>query len=1151
MVRYERYKRLGAIIFYLFGFIPVLSAQTMNDGSRYNANSVLATGKWIQLKVKEDGIYKLTYDDIKKQGINDPSKVKIYGYGGWILPEDFTQPYIDDLPEVAVYMDKGSDGVFSSGDYLLFYARGTTKWTYNPTRDVYEHENNPYSTYGSYFMTESDTAPKEMETSKLLPSSSGYVSLSAFDDYAVHEKDSISILNSGRDLFGENFVSNAGKQSFTFTIPGITSDPGKARLSFAAAPPATTPVTLSIDGQDILNLSVGVVPAGNYYLKAISVDSWGNWNGDKSEKVTATVTYNSAGQSIAYLNFIALNMKRSLQFYPVAYTFFRSKESLSNPVTYSIGNPPASCQIWDVTSNSDIRLMETESKNGRLQFSTPASDTLREFVMVDFSKSFPTPDFAGEIDNQNLHALSPLDMVIITPTVYKEQAQALADKHTQQSGLKVAVVDEQWVFNEFSSGTPDATAYRRFMKMFYDRATSDADKPKYLLLFGDGIFDNRHLTSTGAKTDPKYYLLTYQVKESLDEQTSYGTDDYFGFLDDNEGTRLSSDGLDIGVGRFPVSTVNQAVDAVNKVSDYMDNTQYGDWKTNLIFSADKTDTDSPGLFAEHAKQADLLATYMEQNYPEYILNKYYIDAYKLVSANGKLTCPDAKKSLLNRLKDGCFLFNYTGHGNTTNLAGTDLLNIADVRQMNFDNLPLWITATCDFGWFDGFDTSGGKAAFLNKTSGAIALFTTSRVVNSQNNFDLNNQLIRYLFLKEGGKHLALGDVLRLGKNQLGNDSNKLNYVLLGDPALVLNYPEWNISLDSINGNLVSDGETIELNALDKVTISGVITDENGTRMDNFTGTLKANIFDGQQTMQSVSMNSAGGRFTFTDYPGMIYSGNADVKNGAFSLTFNIPLDISYSQTNGKMGLYAYDQSQMKDAVGSFKQYKLSGTGDNPDDTGEGPEIVTMFLNTENFKDGDQVNETPYFYAKVTDNSGINLSGSGIGHDILLTIDNNPAWTFPLNSYYQANDITEGTVGFSIPELPQGKHSLTFRVWNIYNNSTLDSLNFTVVKGYKPTIIDLQAGGNPARDYTYFMFSHNLPETTLKVEIGVYDLTGRTVWTHSETGSSGFLKQYPVKWDLNNNAGSRVPSGMYIYRATVSTANSKEATQSKKIIVLGQ
>ena len=1150
MIKYEKCKRLGTIILFLLGFVSFIPAQNINDGSRYADNSVLSAGKWIQLKVREDGIYKLTYDDIKKQGINDPSKVKIYGYGGWILDEDFSQPYVDDLPEVAVYMNKGSDGIFSSGDYLLFYGRATIKWTYNSTRGVYEHENNPYATYGSYFMTESDTGPKEMETIKLPGTSSGAVLLSDFDDYAVHEKDSMSIINSGRELFGESFVNRSSKQSFTFTIPGITSDPGKMRLSFAAAPKETTPVWLTVGEQDTLSLSV-YAPSSDYQ-KASLADNWGNWNGDKSEKVTATVTYNSSNQSVANLNFIALNMKRSLQFYPVPYTFFRNRESLSNqnPLTYSIGNPTASCQVWDVTQNYDTRLMETESKNNRLQFTTPASGALREFVMVDLSKSFPVPEFAGPVQNQNLHALSPVDMVILTPTVYLKQAEQLAEVHRQASGLRVAVIDDRLVFNEFSSGTPDATAYRRFMKMFYDRATNDSDKPKYLLLFGKGLFDNRHLTNDGAKRDANNYLLTYQVKESLNETTSYGTDDYFGFLDDNEGKNISSDGIDIGIGRLPISTVVQAEDAVNKISNYMDNKQYGNWKTNLIFTADMAKgSDSPFI---HVKQADMLATYMEQNYPEYMLSKYYIDAYKLVDVNGKATALEAKQGMLNQLKEGCFLLNYTGHGSTTSWSAQDLLNITDVMQMNFVNLPLWITATCDFGAFDGISTSGGEAAFLNKTSGAIALYTTSRVVYSDSNYNINDQLIRYLFRKEDGKHYLLGDVLRLSKNQLGSDANKLNYVLLGDPALVLNYPEWSVQLESINGIPIQENDTVTLKALDKVTISGAIYDETGKRADNFTGSLRANIFDSRQTIESVNKDNSGNRFSFTDYPGMIYSGNTEVEKGEFNLTFNVPLDISYSkETLGKMGLYAYDQTLGKDAIGSFLNYHLAGSNDSLENTGLGPEITAMYLNTEDFKNGDSVNETPFFYAEVRDENGINLSGSGMGHDLELRIDNNPAWTYSVNSYYDAIDVTQGTVGFSIPELSEGKHQLQFRVWNILNNSSVDSLSFTVVKGYRPTILELQANENPAHTRTFFTLNHNLPETELNVEIGVYDLIGRTVWLYSEKGSSGYLQQYPIEWDLINNAGNRVLPGIYIYRATIRTANSKEATQAKKIIVLGQ
>ncbi|GHT07236.1 peptidase C25 [Bacteroidia bacterium] len=1141
-------KHFYLLLTFMLAMTPFQGVKAFNDGSRYAEKSRLASGKWIQLKVTDNAVYKLTYDEIKKSGISDPAKVKIYGYGGWILDEDFTKPYIDDLPEVSVYMNKGSDGVFNSGDYLLFYGRGTRKWTYDKIRDVYEHENNPYSTYGSYFLTESETGPQEMEVISPVSGLFSGIALRTFDDYAVHERDSLSITNSGRELFGESFVNKPANQLFTFNVPGITSDPGKVRLSFAAAPKSTTPVSLSIDGQQLLNLSL--YPASDYYQKANLADRWGAWNGEKAEKVAVTVSYNSSGQSVAFLNLIALNMKRNLQFYNEAYTFFRDKESLRNPVKYFIQNANSNCQVWDVTDNFDTRAVQTELGGSELTFETRADGILHEYVLVDLTKSFPSPQVIAEpVNNQNLHGLEQTEMVILAPTVFLPQAKTLAEKHRSHSGLKVTVVDDKWVFNEFSSGTPDATAYRRFMKMFYDRAVSDSDKPKYLLLFGDGIFDNRHLTNI--KIDPKYYLLTYQLKESVNEIYSYGTDDYFGFSDDNEGTSISSDELDLGIGRFPVSSIDQANNAVNKVIAYMDNKQLGNWKNKIIFTADNTDSNTPGPgFCEHAAQADDVAQYVENNYPEYMISKYYMDAYKPITVNGKVTFPEAKKSFLSSLKEGCFLLNYTGHGSTTAWSSEDMLNISDIRQMTYENLPLWITATCDFGWFDGTETSAGELAFLNKNSGAIALYTTTRVVYSANNFAINKQLVQNIFKKENGQHLRLGDILRYSKIALKGDSNKLNYVLLGDPALELNYPGLHVQLESVNGKPVQNTEDLVFKALDKVSISGNIVDESGNKVDDFSGSLKTNVFDSRRTIESISTNTDGGHFSYINYPNMIYMGNNEVKNGSFDVTFTVPLDISYTKDQGKMNFYASDSQTKRDASGSFRQYVLAGTGDNPDNE-EGPEIIRIFLNTENFRDGDKVNETPFFFANVFDEDGINRTGSGLGHDIMISIDGNPAWTYILNNYYDPVDDREGNIGFSIPELPAGYHTLTFRIWDILNNPSVDSLHFNVVKAYKPAIFDLQARENPARLNTYFVLSHDLPETPLNVQIRVYDLTGRSVWTYSERGSSGYMKYYPVEWNLVNGAGNRVQPGVYIYRAIISTATGKEATKAKKIIVLGQ
>ena len=1144
MNKMEKAKGLFFVIL-LFSFSSLFSAN-------YAENSVLSSGKWIQIQVKENAVYKLTYDEIKKMGIDDPSKVKIYGYGAWVLDEDFKKPYIDDLPEVAVWINKGSDNIFNSGDYLLFYGRGTTKWIYNTSTDFFEHENNPYSTFGSYFLTESNSGPKEMSNISHEPTTpkpwSG-TRLTTFDDYVLHEKDTIAYIQSGRELFGESFVGR-NNRDFSFYIPGITSDPGKARLSFAAAAQVTTPVSLSIGGQSILNLNVPTLSGD--YRKAFLVNGVAVWSGEKKEQVTATISYNAARQVIANLNYLSLRMKRQLKFYD-GYTFFRNAESLKNTVEYVVGNAGSQSLIWDITNNFDAGLVPTTKEGNNLIFWAERSNILREYVMVDYNKTFPTPQLIGEVKNQNLHNLPQTEMVIIVPEVYSSQAERLAERH-RSTGLSVTIVQPEWIYNEFSSGSPDATAYRRFMKMFYDRATTEEEKPKYLLLFGDGIFDNRFLTRDAAKMDPRYYLLTFQMRESTNEQTSFGSDDYFGLLDDNEGTQIHSGGLDIGIGRFPVSSVTQAENAVNKVLSYMDNTVYKEWKNRVIFTADNTDKTTVGSFCVHALQADTISQYIENHHPEYMIVKSYMDAFKVVDVNGRATVPDAKNKFLTNMKEGCLLFNYTGHGSSSSLSAEDMLRLEDIRRMNFEGLPLWITATCDFGWFDRTDkASAGEEVFLNKNSGAIALFTTSRVVNSSDNAHINSRFVRNLFSKENGKHLRLGDVLRKSKNAMLSNSNKLNFTLLGDPALRLHFPNLTVQLEKINDEVIDENETYTFKALDRIKLEGKIVDENGATVTGFNGKIKTNVFDSKQQVNSIRTNDAGGYFSFFDYLNLVYIGNNEVKDGKFSVSFNVPLDISYAKDNGKINFYAYDEETGLDANGYYSKYRLAGTADNSNFGDEGPEILSMFLNSESFKDGDNVNETPYFVARVFDEEGINMTGSGLGHDITICINNSANLTYPLNSYYIPDETNEneGEIKFSIPALPPGKHELTFKVWDILNNSSTASLTFNVVAGLKPHLYDITATNIPARDKTDFLLSHNRPESEIEVEVSVYDLTGRIVWTHREAGSSSWLRQYPIEWNLTDKAGRRVEMGTYLYRAIISTPEGKEATKSKKIIVLRQ
>ncbi len=1139
----------GIILLTAFFLIVHCSSAASGPGDRYISSSGLAKGKWVKLQVNDNAIYKLTYEDIKGMGIEDPSKANIYGYGGWILDENFmNNTYIDDLPEVSCWVNKGGDNVFGPGDYLLFYGRGVIKWYYS-SKSGFEHVNNPYATYGCYFLTQGERGPKEMES--IDAGSGSPVGMNTFIDYYLHEKDLFSVIDSGRELFGENFINNT-KQTFRFDIPGAKSS-GNATLSFAAGTLTSAEVAMNVNGVKMIAAS---------YMKTSLSDDHGSIKTSTvsctnlQEQNTVDVIF-SGSASLAALNFIRLNVERELKNYGEACLFFRNKpqysagSSTQSPVKYEIGNA-SGLLVFDVSDNYNAKLVKTTPSGSNLQFiSSPSGSTLSEFALVNPDKSFPKPISLGVVENQDLHALPQTDMVIICPRVFLPQANMLAEEHRTRSHLRVTVAEASQIYNEFASGTFDATAYRRFMKMFYDRAETEGDRPRYLLLFGDGIYDNRFLVSDAKNLNKNNFLLTYQVAESLNEATSYGTDDYFGFLRDaNES--LGSSVLMLGIGRLPVRTQAEATTVVEKIIHYMNNTNRGKWKNNLIIAADNSDNKNAGnSFCQHAAQAEQISNIVELRHPEYLLNKVYLDGFKEDVTGGKSGYPGANRKLDELFKSGVFLFNYMGHGSKSGLAAENFITMAKVNQMSFKNLPLWITATCSFGWFDCLSGSAGEAVLLNKQGGGIALFTTTRLVYISNNFDINKQFTEHLFVQQDGEYLRLGDIMRQSKVALQSDANKLNYILLGDPALRLNYPKPGIEIREINGAPV-DNDNVHFKGMELIRLSGVVLNAAGDVDTQFNGRLDVTALGSQQTIQSVIVNNEGGRFAYKDYPGTIFMGIDSVKNGTFNVQFRIPYDIDMSDNKGKMNFYASSYATSEEVNGSFMKYILNGMADNIPNDPDGPVINYLYLNSTAFKSGDIVNSTPYFIAEVMDDIGINMTGSSLGHDIILTIDRSPFTTYPLNNYFVPGDeYGKGTVRFSIPDLPAGKHTLEFKVWDLLNNSTSQTVEFYVDASIKPRLFDLMASANPAKARTSFILQHDRPNTDVEVELFIYDLSGRPVWRHKERGSTDWMESYPIEWNLVGDNGQQVDPGVYVYQAAIKTADSKTTTEAKKIVVVGQ
>ena len=1127
-------KRILCVLLFVFGLLTSAWA----DSSRYASESVLNSGKWVKIQVAEDGIYKLTAADLKKMGFSNLDKVAVYGYGGWPLDEDFSTTYIDDVPEVAVWRN---------ADYLLFYGKGPRKWEYSSSDKSFIHTNNPYSNYGYYFVTEKETAGRTME--KAASAAGATLQVTTFDDYVLHEEELVSVNSSGRELYGESFTSTLSRD-FTISVPGITNDEGKATLSFISRGNGT--ITMNVDGNALISGSVSV-PSDEYEV-ARELYRERAWTADKGETVKVNIGYSTTGHKNVHLNYFRLQMKRQLKVYD-NYTFFRSLSARGNASRFVIQGADASTLVFDVTDGVNPQQMETSLNGAELSFSIPASASLREFVAVKPSQ-IKAPVIVGEVANQNLHALPQQDMIIIAQPNFTTQAERLAEAHRTKDNLTVRVVTPESIYNEFSSGTPDATAYRRFMKMFYDRQTSEADAPKYLLLFGDGSFDNRKLTSAWKSVDMSNMLLTYQTEESLN-QYSYVVDDYFGFLDDaNNGEEIYEQKVDIGIGRFPVRTVAQATNAVDKVISYIENKNTGAWKNNLCFMAD--DGNNADRFTiGHMEEADSLADHLNRDHPELMIHKLYYDAYKKDKTAGSY--PDVRANLQKLLKDGLLLFNYTWHGGTTALSDEKVVTQTDIAQYTYPCLPVWVTATCDFTRFDNVETSAGEDVFLNAKSGGIALFTTVRVAYRPDNAYIDSHLLHNLFSKVNGRKRSLGDAMKAMKRSLvasgsyNTNRVKMGFCLIGDPAVKLAYPEYGMKVTAINGQPVGENP-VSFKALEKITAEGEVLDVSGQLATDFTGIVNPTVKDSKMTVTCLKNNNQDDSpaFTFTDYPNTIFIGNDSVRNGKFSFTFTVPKDISYSNLQGKMNLYAVDTESGNEAQGNFDNFIVGGTSDTAETDTIGPEIRALYLNDTTFVDGGQVNTTPYFVAELWDKSGVNITGSSVGHDMMLVIDESTVLSYNLNSYYELLLGEDGTgiVKFPIPALEPGKHTAEFWVWDILNNSTVRTFTFEVVEGLKPFLFDVIATPGIAREQVTFHLMHNRPESRMRVGIMVYDLAGRQLWKHEESGTSGLFENYTVSWDLTSG-GARMRPGVYIYRAAISTDNSKDATKARKFIILGE
>ncbi len=1137
---------------YLFLFFFSICIVKTKAQRIYAANSVLQNGNILKIGVTQSGIYKIDVAFLNNNGFSgsaiSSAAIKVYGNGGKMLDENNNGIYNDDLIENAIEMVDGGDGLFNNNDYLLFFAQGPNGWTTDSLNKKFNHIKNIYTDTAYYFITIGGIGKRIITT---VPNANANMAVSTYNDRYFYENDFVNFLNSGKEWYGEEFSnlsSNNLSRNFTIDLNGlIQSEPIILATNFASRSVLTqSNLTLKVNGNTISTLNVAA-NSGNFLdVFAADVSSQNSFL-SASPTLNLNITFNPSNSSAqAWLNWFEIQCRRALILPTSGQLLFRDWQSvgLGNVPEFTISNATINTEIWDVTNALQPEKIASNYATNQTKFRNTAT-TLKEYIAFN-SNNLLIPTAIGKVDNQNLHNTSVTDFLIITNPTLLSEAKRLALFHTQQNNYRVTVVTTLQIFNEFASGNPDPTALRNFIKMYYDKAGTDTTKrPKYLLLFGSASFDFKNRIANNTNLVP-----CYENNNALDPLATYTSDDYFGLLDDadniNNTTPVSL--LDIGIGRIPATNITEAKIIVDKIINYYNKNAFGPWRNTSTYVADDKNNNT---FLDDVEFISNNAGTVDGNINP---NKIYLDAYPLVSTSSGARYPDVNTAIINQIFAGTLLFNYTGHGGYQRLSDEDIFDQDVISKLsNATKLPLFITATCEFAPFDDPTKNSIGAQLLTQTAnGAIALMTTTRVVFAYSNRVINNNYLNIALQQNAtsGKYLTLGDAAKNAKNYtyqtFADITNNRKFALLGDPAMTLAFPENKLQLSTINNQNITGNDTLK--ALNKYTFSGIVTSAQGSALTNFNGTLNAIVFDKPQTVTTKGNDPASPITNFSQQTNFLYKGKATITNGNFNFTFIIPKDINYQVGNGKLSLYA--DNGVIDASGFNTNFFIGGSSNTSNTDNVGP-TIKAYLNDDKFVNGGLTNDNPILIINLTDSSGINTIGTGIGHDITAILDGDDKNILKLNDFYEASqdNYQQGQIRYQLATLADGLHTLKIKAWDVFNNSTEIVLEFFVKKIQQLQISHVYNYPNPFTSKTTFWFEHNQPGQNLNVLINIFSVTGKLVHQIKRIINTPGNRSAEIEWDGKDLYSSeKLGRGVYIYRIIV-TSNAGKAEATQKLYLL--
>ncbi len=1092
------------------------------------------------MAIEKNGVYKIDRSLFKKMGFDpsdvDPRKIKIYGNEGGMLPQanNITRPV--DLTENAIQVKGESDGVFNSDDYILFYAQGADKTYFDEEKEIFFSEQNLYAGRNYYFITVGESNGKRIATTNNIPGT--FQVVNQFENFFYYEFDDHSELKSGREWYGERFdltLELTQNLNLDNVVPGSTI---KLVSDVMAQSFSGSSFTIFLNGIQVLQQSVASIPNTQYGIKGsdrrdtVSInENTVSAAGKSNQEINYRYTKSPTGKSIGFLDYFLLQVTQKLAVYDQQ-TIFRSSASLDNPVSkYEIEQASAETIVWDISNPYEPMLQLSAFSSGKTSYSS-VSSILKEFIA--FSSAF-SPELIGAVANQNIHGIAVPDFVIVTHPDFKSEASRLAAHRSKVSGLSTAVVTTHEVYNEFSSGRQDVTAIRDFAKSLNDRSPGTL---KAMLLFGKGSYDYKERVTDNINLVP-----IYESRNSLHPLLTYSSEDYFSFLENNEGNwdeePVVNHTMDISVGRIPVKSVAEAKNVVDKIIRYdTDVTLLGKWRKDIVFVADDGDSNL------HQDDANDLAGIVELNHGEFNTKKIFLDNYPQQSRPSGEVSAETNKLIEDSFYNGALVINYTGHGGERLWAQEKIFDDLMISRLENERLPLLVTATCEFGRQDDpVLISGAELCILRQEGGAISLVTTSRPVNAATNFLLNEAFYNAFFQKENNQYLTLGEIFRRTKNNSMSGVSNRNFSLIGDPSLRLALPQHNIKITEIT---TASGSTI-LKALSKVTVKGKVVNALDELITEFNGILEATLFDKETSF--VTLGNENQPYTFKQWFNALFRGKASVQHGEFEFQFVVPKNIAYQADEGKLSVYAYDTLHKLEASGFSQDFEIGSSEPDPETDSTSP-MLNLFMGDTTFVNGGITNSNTTLVARLYDLNGINISGYGIGNSLIGVLDESE--TFVLNDYYEADidDFTKGTISFPLTDISPGKHTITANAWDTYNNPVQSTIDFIVTDGSGIVIETFGNYPNPFKSSTTFFFTHNRSGDDLQANLVLYDYTGRMVESFDVDipASSYQVELLSLNWSADTMKNQ--PGGLYFVRLLVrSLTDGSKNEQVTKLILL--